>query len=87
MQGDGKLCTYKGTSPADNKGFVSCTPNSQAVGRYYFHLQSDNNFLIRAGNSVFDDAGYVWDFRTNKAAAPSFFNQAVSGIKSALSCN
>ena len=87
MQGDGKLCTYKGTSPADNKGFVSCTPNNQAVGRYYFHLQSDNNFLIRAGNSVFDDAGYVWDFRTTKAAAPSFFNQAVSGIKSALSCN
>ncbi len=86
MQGDGRLCTYRGRSPSDNKGLIGCSAPARAATSFYLHLQSDNNLVIRFGDSVFNDRGYAWDFRTTKAAAPGFFGEALASIQSAVGC-
>lgn len=86
MQDDGRLCTYKGTSPADNKGFLKCVAVERPKGPYFLHLQNDTNLLINAGSSTFDYRGYAYDFRTNVPAAPNTFGKVVSAIKVAVGC-
>ncbi|UGQ45904.1 hypothetical protein [Massilia endophytica] len=86
MQGDGRLCTYKGTSPANNKGFIGCNAPEQPQGPYYVHLQSDTNLVIRSGTTMFDDRGYVWDFISTKPAKPGFFGKVVGAIRTIVGC-
>ena len=86
MQGDGRLCTYKGTSPKNNKGFVACSAPEQPKGEYYLHLQSDHNLVIRVGSSMFDDRGYVWDFISTRPSK-SFWSKIINPIKAVLGCN
>lgn len=86
MQEDGRLCTYKGSSPANNQGFLKCVSAERPKGPYFLHLQNDANLLINAGTSTFDYRGYAYDFRTNVAAAPGTFGMIVSAIKVAVGC-
>ena len=86
MQDDGQLCTYKGTGPSDNKGFLKCTGTKRDKGDYYLHLQDDTNLVINAGTSTFDYRGYVYDWRTNVAASPGTFGKILSAISVAAGC-
>jgi len=86
MQGDGRLCTYKGTSPTNNKGYVACSAPAQEPGDYYVHLQSDRNLVIRAGTSMFNDRGYVWDFISTRPSK-SIWAKILNPIRVVLGCN
>jgi len=86
MQEDGRLCTYKGTGPADNLGFLKCVAPERPRGPYFLHLQNDTNLVINAGTSTFDYRGYAYDFRTNVPAAPGTFGKIISAIKVAVGC-
>lgn len=86
MQGDGRICTYKGTNPSNNKGFVACSAPQQAAGDYYLHLQSDTNLVVRVGTSMFNDRGYVWDFISTRPSK-SFWSKIINPIKTLVGCN
>jgi hypothetical protein len=86
MQADGRLCTYRGTSPSNNKGYVACSAPEQAKGEYYLHLQSDHNLVIRAGTSMFNDRGYVWDFISTRPSK-SIWSKIINPIKVLVGCN
>lgn len=86
MQKDGRLCTYKGTNPSNNKGFVGCSGPEQPPGDYYVHLQSDHNLVYRAGTSMFNDRGYVWDFISTRPSK-SIWSKIINPIKVILGCH
>lgn len=86
MQKDGRMCTYKGTNPSNNKGLVGCSGPVQPEGEYYVHLQSDRNLVYRAGSSMFNDRGYVWDFISTRPSK-SIWSKILNPIKVILGCN
>ncbi len=65
---------------------MGCSMPVQPNGLFYLHLQSDTNLVLHAGTSMFDNRGYVYDFRTNVAASPSLWGKIVSSIKTAVGC-
>ncbi|OYT90933.1 MAG: hypothetical protein CFE43_15675 [Burkholderiales bacterium PBB3] len=87
MQGDGRLCVYKGTSPSKNLGVLYCVMPQAAVNNYFMRLQTDGNLVVNQGTSLFDAGYYVFDFITKKPGSPSFWDKAANGIKSAVGCS
>jgi hypothetical protein len=87
MQGDGRLCVYKGASPSNNLGFLYCVMPPIAQNNYFMRLQTDGNLVVNQGTSLFDAGYYVFDFITRKPGTPSFWDKAANGIKSAVGCS
>lgn len=87
MQGDGRLCVYKGTSPSNNLGNLYCVMPQIAANNYFLRLQTDGNLGVNQGTSLFDAGYYVFDFITRRPGTPSFWDKAANGIKSAVGCS
>ena len=87
MQGDGRLCAYKGTSPSKNLGFLYCVMPQAALNNYFVRLQTDGNLAVNQGTSLFDAGYYVFDFITRRPGTPSIWDKAANGIKSAIGCS
>jgi hypothetical protein len=87
MQGDGRLCAYKGNSPSNNLGFLYCVMPQIAQNSYFLRLQTDGNLVVNQGTSLFDAGYYVFDFITRRPGTPSFWDKAANGIKSAVGCS
>ena len=61
MQSDGNFCTYKGTGPSNNQGYVWCIRNTALPqGNYFAIMQSDGNFVVYKGTGPSDNQGVVW---------------------------
>ena len=87
MQGDGRLCAYKGNGPSNNLGFLYCVTPQAAANNYFLRLQTDGNLVVNQGTSLFDAGYYVFDFITRRPGTPSFWDKAANGIKSAVGCS
>ena len=83
MQPDGHLCEYIGTGPADNRGFIGCTPDGAGgpVGRYFAALQPDGNLAIYKGGGPADNRGWIWDRITTKPSNSNIFQQAAESVR------
>jgi hypothetical protein len=51
FQGDGNLCTYGGTSPADAKGVIAC-PSGPRNGDFSLVVQDDGNLVMYPGKTL-----------------------------------
>ena len=83
MQPDGHLCEYIGTGPADNRGFIGCTPEGAGgpIGRYFAALQPDGNLAIYKGGGPADNRGWIWDRITTKPSSNNIFQQAAESVR------
>lgn len=82
LQPDGHMCTYRGTGPADNKGFIGCTPEGAGGpnGRYFAAVQDDGNLAIYKGGGPADNRGWIWDRITTKPSSKNIFEQAAESV-------
>jgi hypothetical protein len=70
MQSDGNFCTYKGTGPSDNQGYVWCIRNTALpTGQYFAIMQGDGNFCVYHGTGPGNNLGFVWCAGTNGSGA------------------
>lgn len=68
VQTDGHMCTYRGTSEADQGQGINCTPYGAGgpVGRYFVELQNNGNLVVAKGNGPQDERGWIWDHITTR---------------------
>jgi hypothetical protein len=46
MQPDANFCVYRGSGPADNRGFVWCSMKTAPGGQFRAAMQTDGNFVV-----------------------------------------
>lgn len=82
MQGDGHLCEYKGTGPADNRGLIGCSPAGAGgpQGRYFAAMQDDGNLAIYKGGGPADNRGSIWDRITTKPSSGFDWHALVEAV-------
>lgn len=68
VQADGHMCTYRGTSEADQGQGINCTPYGAGgpVGRYFVELHNNGNLVVAKGNGPQDNRGWIWDHITTR---------------------
>jgi Clostridium epsilon toxin ETX/Bacillus mosquitocidal toxin MTX2 len=60
MQSDGNFCVYRGSGPADNRGYLWGTQKLGDGGQFFAIMQSDGNFCVYRGSGPGDNRGYLW---------------------------
>lgn len=83
LQEDGHICTYAGTGPSDNRGFIGCSPQGAGgpKGRYFAALQDDGNLAIYKGSGPYDQRGWIWDRITTRPSQGFNFGAVAEAVK------
>jgi hypothetical protein len=73
MQADGNFCVYRGSGPADNRGWLWGSQVTDATTTSFFAIaQADGNFCVYRGTGPADNRGWLWGSQVT-ATADAFF--------------